>query len=653
MILSGDRSDDRATAHGLAGALAPVLADVAQPEAVGTAREVAQVLGLRGLDGLLAACAAHAGQAWPAELAPALDRLRRLAARTFETGDLEAFRESDLELAGLADQVSALQWSPAWSSDSDTAHPVATLTVADTLEEMQLADDAARALARRARVVPPVAAALRAALDWLVGGPGHPLGLRAEDSLLEVSCDHIDFDALTPATEVLAAVGANLGPGAGPVGTWMIRVPLHTGRAVYLMLVHGGVPIAIPWHAVLRLHMAAAADMAERASLGDWPVLKGPLGGTVPVTAGDVPLALVAHGRKRGWLVAEKLVWRLHAESVPPMTRAPAEGLTAMVETEEGEHYWLADPAWLLRSLEAPSLVRPAPAPAPEPRSASAPAPLPEPGSASESAPAPGAAPRPPQVAPPASVSPPPRRLEAVPALVSPPPRESVPAPAPPPQQQETVSSSAPKLPRERAAAPAPAAAARTGPVLRTLTREDVERIDIAEDGKRAPAARSPLPIPPPPAPVRAPDPAPGAAVRDARAPSSPAAPGPGLRPLRAALVAEDSITARIFLARLLTRLGFEVRTVDTAAALRAELERGTWSLACVDIELPDEAGVAFLAGLVARHGARTPFVALVRDAEDRVAARRAGIERMLRKPFDHQELEQVLGRAGLVPRRP
>jgi two-component system OmpR family response regulator len=119
------------------------------------------------------------------------------------------------------------------------------------------------------------------------------------------------------------------------------------------------------------------------------------------------------------------------------------------------------------------------------------------------------------------------------------------------------------------------------------------------------------------------------------------------------ALVAEDSITARIFLARLLTRLGFDVSTVDTAAALRAELERSSWSLVCVDIELPDEAGTAFLAGLAARHGARTPFVALVRDAEDRVAARRAGFEHLVRKPFDHQELEQVLGRLGLLTRRP
>jgi CheY-like chemotaxis protein len=61
---------------------------------------------------------------------------------------------------------------------------------------------------------------------------------------------------------------------------------------------------------------------------------------------------------------------------------------------------------------------------------------------------------------------------------------------------------------------------------------------------------------------------------------------------------------------------------------------------------------VAFLARLVARHGANTPFIALVRDAEDRAAARGAGIERMLRKPFDHQELDQVLGRLGMILRR-
>ncbi len=563
-----DRGGTRDLARDLVGALAPVLCDVAEGDAVGVACEAAQFLGLDGLERLLAACAPHAGHAWPAELMPALERLRRLAASAAETGALGIFREADRELAGLADEVSALQWSPSWRAGSDDAQPVATLSVADTLDELPLADDSSRELARRSRLLPPVAAALRAALDWLASDSGRPLVLRAEDSVLEASCEHVDFGALTPATEVLAAVGANLGPGPGLAGTWTVRVPLHTGRGVYLMLVHGGVPVAIPWHAVLRLHMSRAAETAERENLGGWPVLKGPLGGGSQST-GDVPLALVAHGRKRGWLVADRLVWRLHADPVAPTERSPADGLVTMVETEEGEHYWLAEPGWLLRSVEAPSLVKPAPAPQPESQ--------PAPESASEAEP--------------------------------PAPREEIPASLP--------------------VAPAPPAPARPAVHLWLLTPEDVERIE-AEDVEPIASSSGP------PVPAHVPDSAP-----------------PDRRPMRSALVAEDSITARIFLARLLTRLGFDVSTVDTAAALRAELERRPWSLVCVDIELPDEAGTAFLAGLAARHGARTPFVALVRDAEDRVAARRAGIERMLRKPFDHQEVEQVLGRLGLVPRRP
>jgi len=586
-----DRGGTRDLARDLVGALAPVLCDVAERDAVEVACEAARKLGLAGLDRLLAACAPHAGHAWAAELVPALERLRRLAAGALETGTLGTFREADRELAGLANEISALQWSPSWRAGSDDAHPVATLSLAGTLDELPLADDSSRELARRSRLLPPVAAALRAALDWLTSDSGRPLVLRAEDSVLEVSCEHIDFGALTPATEVLAAVGANLGPGLGPVGTWTVRVPLHTGHGVYLMLVHGGVPVAIPWHAVLRLHMSGAAETAGRESLGGWPVLEGPPG-VGPRPTGDVPLALIAHGRKRGWLVADRLVWRLHAEPVAPTERSPADGLVTMVETEEGEHYWLADPAWLLRSVEAPSLVRPAP------RTAPAPAPQPEPRSAPESVPG-----------------------------------------SEPPTPREEIRASLP-------VAPAPPAPARHAPPLRLLTPEDVERIEAGDVEPIAPSIR-------PGTPARTPDSAPGAAARAAQAPSPPETAAPGRRPMPGALVAEDSITARIFLARLLTRLGFDVSTVDTAAALRAELERCPWSLVCVDIELPDEAGTAFLAGLAARYAARTPFVALVRDAEDRVAARRAGIERMLRKPFDHQELEQVLGRLGLVPRRP
>lgn len=171
MIPADDRGSARAIALGLVGALAPVLADVAAPADMAVAREAAEIVELPGLDRLLAAIAPHAGGRWPAELGPALARLRRLAAQATESGAIAGFRDADQELAGLASEVMALQWSPT-SLGSDTLQSVATLSLADTLDDMPLADDTSRDLARRARLTAPVAATLRAALDWLTGDSG-------------------------------------------------------------------------------------------------------------------------------------------------------------------------------------------------------------------------------------------------------------------------------------------------------------------------------------------------------------------------------------------------------------------------------------------------------------------------------------------------
>lgn len=609
MIPVGDRGGSQEVALGLIGALAPVLADLPTPGAMKVAGEAAQLLGLDGLGALLAICAPHAGRAWPMEVLPALDRLRRLTAQAAEAGSVEAFQRANRELAGLADEISVLHWSPVSAEglvrEGEPApvaeRSIATLSLADTLDEMPLADDASREVARVARLLPPVAAALRAALDWLVGDSDRSLTLRAEGSVLEVMCDRIAFQGLGPASAVLAAVQGNLGPVAvDPPGAWSVRVALHAARTAYLMLVQGGVPIAIPWHAVLRLRMAEVGEAASRRDLGEWPLVDGPFGPVAGPAAGGVPLALVAHGRKRAWIAADRLVWRLDAEPAPPLGPAPDEGLTSMVRTEEGDRYWLAEPSWLLRTIEAPALARPVSQPVPPEAAA-------------------------------------PRKVTTAPATPARP-SEAKPAPA---------AGAAAARPDQRPV--------RDLPRLRLLTPADVEPIgpeDIEAQAIAPPASARPAPPVTRSAPARAPDSAPRVPVREAQAPPARLAPAPGPRPLRTALVAEDSLTARMFLTRSLERLGFEVRGVETAAALRAELERGVWSVACVDVELPDDAGLAFLAGLIARHGGRTPFVALVRDVEDRVMARNAGMDRMVRKPFDESELEQVLNRLGLIPRR-
>jgi len=114
----------------------------------------------------------------------------------------------------------------------------------------------------------------------------------------------------------------------------------------------------------------------------------------------------------------------------------------------------------------------------------------------------------------------------------------------------------------------------------------------------------------------------------------------PAAVPVGRALVAEDSITARIFLERLLERRGFDVGAVESARALRAALERPDWSVVFVDVDLPDARGAEHL-GEVAGLGATV--VALVRDAADERVAAAQGITRTLRKPFDADALGRLL----------
>ena len=142
-------------------------------DVVEAACEAARALGLAGLERLLAACAPHAGAPGRPSWCPRSSACGGCGLGAAETGALEGFREADRELAGLADELSALQWSPRRTARG-AAPPVATLSLAGTLDELPLADDAARELARRARLLPPVAAALRAALDWLTGDSGRP-----------------------------------------------------------------------------------------------------------------------------------------------------------------------------------------------------------------------------------------------------------------------------------------------------------------------------------------------------------------------------------------------------------------------------------------------------------------------------------------------
>jgi CheY-like chemotaxis protein len=452
-----------------------------------------------------------------------------------------------------------------------------------------------------------VAAALRAALDWLAGesGRARPLRARADDAALEIVLEHLDGRALRAAGEALAAVGGSLGrvESARPDAPWVVRVPTQAAREQYLMVIEGGLPVAFAWPAVIHIVMASSAELSAGLSAPRVPALvegAGPAAGDTG--AAEFPVVLLGLGLKRGYYVAERLVWRLPAVAIETVAPPPLAGLSHAVQTEEGDCYWVADPAWLLQSIEPPALEVP-------PASAWAPPP-------------------PPPVLADADVN----MIELLPDEVEPlsaaapratePPAPAAPAIAPPSPPEPATEASPP------AAAPAPP-----------------QPEPVSEASAPAAAPLRPAATPPPAA----------APPREAPA-TSPSAP-PAAKPsgFRAALVAEDSITASIFLARLLEQQGFLVRTVDSAAELARELVRGDWSLVCVDVELPDGRGREHLTATReaherahAAHAGPSALVALVRDADDLAEAQAAGISRVLRKPFDRGALAQLLGRIGL-----
>ena len=112
--------------------------------------------------------------------------------------------------------------------------------------------------------------------------------------------------------------------------------------------------------------------------------------------------------------------------------------------------------------------------------------------------------------------------------------------------------------------------------------------------------------------------------------------------------MADDSLVAHIFLARLLERRGYVVEAVGDGEALWDELRRGPWSLVCADATMPDAHGRAHLERLLDfRAACREPFklVVLTRDQAEERDATLAGAVLHLRKPFEPGALDELLRR--------
>src|SRR5262245_9072688 len=157
------------------------------------AADVADLLDLPGLNALLGACVGASGtRAAPVERA--LDRLQRLAEEAEARGDVRAFARADAELATLAaspELAEAVAEAAASASMSDPATSPAEDDVSGGAEDVRslsvlLADfefDDPAAVAK-AMVALPVAAGVRAALDWIAADAGGRLHVDVQDAAL-------------------------------------------------------------------------------------------------------------------------------------------------------------------------------------------------------------------------------------------------------------------------------------------------------------------------------------------------------------------------------------------------------------------------------------------------------------------------------------
>jgi len=126
--------------------------------------------------------------------------------------------------------------------------------------------------------------------------------------------------------------------------------------------------------------------------------------------------------------------------------------------------------------------------------------------------------------------------------------------------------------------------------------------------------------------------------------------PAPPARTSVRALVADDSMMARVFLGRLLAQRGVVVEEAEDGAAARALLARGGFDLVFLDAEMPGAGALEILRDADDDVVARA--CVLVKDDEERRLTESFGGLPILYKPFAEDEVRSVVDtlRARTVP---
>ena len=128
--------------------------------------------------------------------------------------------------------------------------------------------------------------------------------------------------------------------------------------------------------------------------------------------------------------------------------------------------------------------------------------------------------------------------------------------------------------------------------------------------------------------------------------------PPPGLR----ILLAEDNRVNRFLAVRLLEKNGYRVETATNGKAAVDALERDTFDLALMDLQMPEMDGLAATARIREREratGGHLPIIALTANAMvgDRERCLQAGMDGYVSKPIDITRLLEEIRRVQSVAR--
>jgi DNA-binding response OmpR family regulator len=114
-------------------------------------------------------------------------------------------------------------------------------------------------------------------------------------------------------------------------------------------------------------------------------------------------------------------------------------------------------------------------------------------------------------------------------------------------------------------------------------------------------------------------------------------------------LIVEDDASFGMIMAAYLDAAGYDTTRVMRGREVFGRLERGRYDAVLLDLNLPDEDGLAIMRSLRARSDVPIIIVSARRHVDDRLAALEMGADDYLIKPFEPREL---VVRVGNIVRR-